>query len=112
MANVQEGPFPFVSAAIKFTKWNDINALPKALTKLEFLPKGTWSLPDSLTVSAWTKNQSMPNCTEVVLPEGLTTLGKNAFCNIPLTAINFPGSLTKLDSFCLNGTRLSTISLI
>ena len=46
---------------------------------------------------------------EVVLPEGITTIGKNAFGYSSLKQINLPSSLTSIDKNAFIGCNLETI---
>ena len=47
------------------------------------------------------------NCIEkVILPEGLESIGKNAFANSSATTVTFPKSLTDIDDTAFAGTSI------
>ena len=47
---------------------------------------------------------------EVILPEGVTTIGARAFANSSVKKINLPSSLTTINSTAFNNTSFSYIS--
>ena len=47
----------------------------------------------------------------VTLPEGVATIGKNAFYNVPLETINFPSTLTSIGEYAFYKTKLTSAIL-
>ena len=58
------------------------------------------------------ENSLLKGCRNTIIPNDITTIGKNAFHNCPsLRNIVIPNSVTKIDDYAFNGAGLRNVSL-
>ncbi len=88
-------------------------------TDLEFLPEqctynaetgeGKWAYTGTVTEVEWSAFNGETALKSIVLPEGVTTIGSNAFNNSSLEAITLPESLEEIAEYAFSKTKLVEI---
>ena len=88
-------------------------------TDLEFIPEqctyntetgeGKWAYTGTVTEVEWSAFNGETALKSIVLPEGVTTIGSNAFNNSSLEAITLPESLEEIAEYAFSKTKLVEI---
>jgi len=69
------------------------------------------TIPDSVESLGEYSFSSTPNLNEVVIPKGVTTIGKSAFYNSSLTKIQLSDSVTSIGDKCFFESKLGSVTI-
>lgn len=69
------------------------------------------TLPDALQVISMGLFRDCTSITQIEIPANVTTIEREAFQNVGISAIHFPASVTEIEANVFNDTQLTTISV-
>lgn len=102
-------------ASIPAVEYTDQNS-KVTITGFSGTASGTLVIPTKIqdmpvtTIGAWSFVDAT-GITGVSVPEGVTTIEDEAFCNCPITSVTLPDSLTTIGYNAFGGTNLTSINI-
>ncbi|MDR1811162.1 MAG: leucine-rich repeat domain-containing protein [Prevotella sp.] len=94
----------YSDGVVLYKKADDLPvAVPRGIT--------SFTVPAALTVIPDNMFDGCTKLTGITVNSPLTSIGKRAFYNCPITSFNFPATLTKIGEYAFYGTKLASISM-
>ena len=87
----------------------DLTFIPEQCTYNAETGEGKWAYTGTVTEVEWSAFNGETALKSIVLPEGVTTIGSNAFNNSSLEAITLPESLEEIAEYAFSKTKLVEI---